>query len=178
MDADGDSGDDAGGRRTANSLVRRDSDQIIAQRALEKVARAKAKGKGSVNLTHEELEALEKRRSRRRSSDSPDSERQRRGSGGKHRSPSGSNSGAWTRKRGSRRSSVIASTSTALTPAKPRLSLVGKGKTSTGSRWESEDDDEGFDAYDSDDTAAALGFSPPKTMQFHIPQSRLMKTPG
>ncbi|QGA15325.1 hypothetical protein EYB26_002982 [Talaromyces marneffei] len=62
-----------------------------------------------------------------------------------------------------------------LTPAKPRLSLVGSKKTTTGG-WESDDED--FDAYDPEDTAAALGFSPPKTMQFHIPQSRLMKTPA
>lgn len=48
-----------------------------------------------------------------------------------------------------------------LTPAK------GKGR-----------DDYAFDDdfdIDLDDTDS---FSPPKTMQFHIPQSRLMKTPG
>lgn len=62
-----------------------------------------------------------------------------------------------------------------LTPAKPRLSLVGNNKKTSGG-WESDDED--FDAYDPEETAAALGFSPPKTMQFHIPHSRLMKTPG
>jgi DASH complex subunit ASK1 len=36
------------------------------------------------------------------------------------------------------------------------------------------DSDDGFDDDDDED----LGPSPPKTMQFHIPQSRLMKTPG
>ncbi|PCH07296.1 DASH complex, subunit Ask1 [Penicillium occitanis (nom. inval.)] len=63
-----------------------------------------------------------------------------------------------------------------LTPAKPRLSLVGNKKMTTTGGWESDDED--FDAYDPEDTAAALGFSPPKTMQFHIPHSRLMKTPA
>jgi hypothetical protein len=109
---------EAGSRPPPSSLVRRDSDQIIAQRALERIDRAKAKGKASVNLTHEEIEALEKRYTRP-SSDSPD--RERRGSGdkaSKRRSPSGSN-GAWTRKRGSRRSSLIAP-SNALAPAKQR----------------------------------------------------------
>ena len=34
-------------------------------------------------------------------------------------------------------------------------------------------------AFDSDsDTSSPQGISPPKTMQFHIPQSRLLKTPG
>lgn len=65
-----------------------------------------------------------------------------------------------------------------LTPAKPRLSLVSGNMKTTRGGWESDEDDEDFDAYDPEDTAAALGFSPPKTMQFHIPQSRLMKTPG
>ncbi|EED21615.1 conserved hypothetical protein [Talaromyces stipitatus ATCC 10500] len=65
-----------------------------------------------------------------------------------------------------------------LTPAKPRLSLLSKDKkkkTTTGG-WESDEDN--FDDDDDEDTAAALGFSPPKTMQFHIPHSRLMKTPA
>lgn len=31
---------------------------------------------------------------------------------------------------------------------------------------------------DSDDDTNDLGFSPPKTMQFHIPQSRILQTPG
>jgi len=31
---------------------------------------------------------------------------------------------------------------------------------------------------DEDDVEADLGFSPPKTMQFHVPQSRLLRTPG
>jgi DASH complex subunit ASK1 len=36
--------------------------------------------------------------------------------------------------------------------------------------WDSDDDMD----YDDED----IGPSPPKTMQFHIPQSRLMRTPG
>jgi DASH complex subunit ASK1 len=51
-----------------------------------------------------------------------------------------------------------------LTPAKG-----GFGKRND---WDSDDDQ--FNDDDDDE----LGLSPPKTMQFHIPQSRLMKTPG
>lgn len=51
-----------------------------------------------------------------------------------------------------------------LTPAKPR--------GATASRGVSDSDDE-FD----DDDDNAFG-SPPKTIQFHVPQSRLLKTPG
>lgn len=31
---------------------------------------------------------------------------------------------------------------------------------------------------DSDDERGVEGMSPPKTMQFHVPQSRLLRTPG
>lgn len=51
-----------------------------------------------------------------------------------------------------------------LTPAKKS---AGKGKRAV---WDSDED------LDDDDDFG--GYSPPKTMQFHIPQSRLMKTPG
>ena len=64
-----------------------------------------------------------------------------------------------------------------LTPAKGG----GGGGGGAGKRpvWDSDDDDDddfggGGGDFDDDD----LGASPPKTMQFHIPQSRLMKTPG
>ena len=60
-----------------------------------------------------------------------------------------------------------------LTPAKGGGGGAGKRPV-----WDSDDDDEfggaGAGDFDDDD----LGASPPKTMQFHIPQSRLMKTPG
>ncbi|KAJ5578136.1 uncharacterized protein N7459_007100 [Penicillium hispanicum] len=53
---------------------------------------------------------------------------------------------------------------------KPGMSVLTPAKKSDGHRpvWDSDDDldDEAF------------GGSPPKTMQFHIPQSRLMKTPA
>lgn len=51
-----------------------------------------------------------------------------------------------------------------LTPAKPRGATASKGVS---------DSDDEFD----DDDDNAFG-SPPKTMQFHVPQSRLLKTPG
>ncbi|KAL2824895.1 DASH complex subunit Ask1-domain-containing protein [Aspergillus cavernicola] len=47
-----------------------------------------------------------------------------------------------------------------------------KGGFSKGSDWDSDDDQFG------DDDEDEYGLSPPKTMQFHIPQSRLMKTPA
>lgn len=47
---------------------------------------------------------------------------------------------------------------------------LGKGKTQQDVGWDSESEEgEGEEG---------LGFSPPKTMQFHIPQGRLMRTPG
>jgi DASH complex subunit ASK1 len=51
-----------------------------------------------------------------------------------------------------------------LTPAKP------KGHPAIKGVWDSDDE------FDGDDDNA-FG-SPPKTMQFHVPQSRLLKTPG
>ncbi|KAL4900332.1 hypothetical protein BDW74DRAFT_162103 [Aspergillus multicolor] len=61
-------------------------------------------------------------------------------------------------------------------PPKPGTSVLTPAKGGFGKRseWDS-DDDEQF-TYDDDDDE--LGPSPPKTMQFHIPQSRLMKTPA
>ncbi|KAJ5728925.1 uncharacterized protein N7483_003433 [Penicillium malachiteum] len=52
---------------------------------------------------------------------------------------------------------------------KPGFSVLTPAKKSGGNRavWDSDDD------FDDD-----LGPSPPKTMQFHIPQSRLMQTPA
>lgn len=60
-----------------------------------------------------------------------------------------------------------------ITP-KPGISVLTPAKSGgTGKQraWDSDDD---FDDTEDGD----LGPSPPKTMQFHIPQSRLMKTPG
>ena len=50
----------------------------------------------------------------------------------------------------------------------------GKGTTQQQQDmgWDSESD-EGGEGED-----GMMGFSPPKTMQFHIPQGRLMRTPG
>ncbi len=47
--------------------------------------------------------------------------------------------------------------------------LRGDGRTGRSGMWDSDSDDEleGGDA-----------FSPPKTLQFHVPQSRLLQTPG
>lgn len=55
---------------------------------------------------------------------------------------------------------------------RPGMSVLTPAKKSAGksAMWDSDDDMD----YDDED----LGPSPPKTMQFHIPQSRLMRTPG
>lgn len=60
-----------------------------------------------------------------------------------------------------------------LTPAKntPRKGEVfddDETRRSKAAVWDSDSDDEGW----------LEGMSPPKTMQFHIPQSKLLKTPG
>lgn len=61
-----------------------------------------------------------------------------------------------------------------LTPAKGQRNAVGGTTsqdvfgTSHGSTWYS----------DSDDEHGMGGMSPPKTMQFHVPQSKLLRTPG
>ncbi|KAL4915087.1 DASH complex subunit Ask1-domain-containing protein [Aspergillus aurantiobrunneus] len=52
---------------------------------------------------------------------------------------------------------------------KPGTSVLTPAKGKRG-EWDSDEDQ-----FDEDDE---LGLSPPKTMQFHIPQSRLMKTPA
>jgi DASH complex subunit ASK1 len=65
-----------------------------------------------------------------------------------------------------------------LTPAKPNAASrivsrsTGTGAITTGI-WDSDED---FD--EDDDEGLPFGQSPPKTMQFHVPQSRLLKTPG
>ncbi|KKA23305.1 hypothetical protein T310_2664 [Rasamsonia emersonii CBS 393.64] len=59
---------------------------------------------------------------------------------------------------------------TRVTP-KPGISVLTPAKTRKGSAWDSDDD---LDDLDNED----FGTSPPKTMQFHIPHSRLMKTPA
>ena len=53
------------------------------------------------------------------------------------------------------------------TPARSRK--AGDAKAEDKILWDSDDEDEG---------AGIEGMSPPKTMQFHVPQSRLVQTPG
>ena len=65
-----------------------------------------------------------------------------------------------------------------LTPGKPgaasRATSRSTGAAAAAGIWDSDDE---FDA-DDDDGGLPFGQSPPKTMQFHVPQSRLLKTPG
>jgi hypothetical protein len=58
-----------------------------------------------------------------------------------------------------------------LTPAANRRTKNKTPIKSAASLWDDTDDD-------LDDDLDAFGQSPPKTMQFHIPQRRLLKTPG
>ncbi|KAF2416439.1 hypothetical protein EJ08DRAFT_703647 [Tothia fuscella] len=112
-----------GGSVQVVRVVKRDQDMLVAQRALARIGRAKAKGKPAVNLTHEEIEALEKRYTR----DSPerkDRARKRTSPKGK-RSPSLGN-GAWTRKKTSRRPSLLAP---AIPQPKQRAIKLGKKET-------------------------------------------------
>lgn len=57
-----------------------------------------------------------------------------------------------------------------LTPAGKKAQGKQQASTRTPGIWDSDEDD-----FDED---IPFGHSPPKTMQFHVPQSRLMKTPG
>ena len=56
-----------------------------------------------------------------------------------------------------------------LTPARGKVDKGPGGDAERDIGWESDNDDE---------DSMPLGMSPPKTMQFYIPQSRLLKTPG
>ncbi|OKL64379.1 hypothetical protein UA08_00768 [Talaromyces atroroseus] len=70
------------------------------------------------------------------------------------------------------------------TTPRPGTSVLTPGNNKNkNNSWDSDDDADDrfgaeFDDDDDDDTATGLGVSPPKTMQFHIPHSRLMKTPA
>jgi DASH complex subunit ASK1 len=65
-----------------------------------------------------------------------------------------------------------------LTPAKPAAAGGTVSRPADPGApagiWDSDDDDLDED----DDSGFPFGQSPPKTMQFHVPQSRLLKTPG
>ena len=56
-----------------------------------------------------------------------------------------------------------------LTPSRGNAQ-AGKAPTYTSGVWDSDEDDA--------DDDFVFGQSPPKTMQFHVPQNRLLKTPG
>ncbi|OAX77761.1 hypothetical protein ACJ72_07937, partial [Emergomyces africanus] len=68
-------------------------------------------------------------------------------------------------------------------PPQPGISVLTPAKHNTpwpskkSGGWDSEEDFDDDDDDDDDDATALFGHSPPKTMQFHVPQSRLLKTP-
>ena len=55
-----------------------------------------------------------------------------------------------------------------LTPARDRARSAAR-KRSQDIGWDDSDDEE---------DGEPMGMSPPKTIQFHVPQGRLMRTPG
>lgn len=67
-----------------------------------------------------------------------------------------------------------------LTPARKRDSAGGKSRGVFGGGDVDEAGRKAADIWDSDsdEERGVEGMSPPKTMQFHIPQSRLLRTPG
>lgn len=67
-----------------------------------------------------------------------------------------------------------------LTPARRRESAEGKSRNAFGGEEEVGAGRNKTDVWDSDsdDDVGLDGMSPPKTMQFHVPQTRLLRTPG
>lgn len=100
--------------------------ETIARRALERIDRAKAKGKPAVTLTHEEIEALDKRFSR----ESPERDRKRTSPKGSR--SQGSSQSAWTRQKGSRRASLLAPTSDS--PKQRAIAAAPKQRSSKSSK--------------------------------------------
>ena len=78
-----------------------------------------------------------------------------------------------------RRRPQLAGSGVVSTP-KPGISVFTPAKGGKGRQfpWGREGGLDDNDDDDDDDDDDVLGISPPKTMQFHVPQSRLMKTPG
>ncbi|QKX62365.1 uncharacterized protein TRUGW13939_09524 [Talaromyces rugulosus] len=97
------------------------------------------------------------------------------GTGGRSRTRRRGSSTASPNKRTTPRPGV-----SVLTPGKPKTTATATIAKDSWNSDDDDDDDDGFGKYttDDDDTGAPYEMSPPKTMQFHIPQSRLMKTPA
>ena len=68
------------------------------------------------------------------------------------------------------------------TPARkgrvPGVSVLTPARDRAGSAARKRSQDIGWDDSDDEEDGEPMGMSPPKTMQFHVPQGRLMKTPG
>ncbi|KAE9983202.1 hypothetical protein BLS_004831 [Venturia inaequalis] len=122
------------GALVAMSRTHSQEHETIARRALERIDRAKAKGKPAVTLTHEEIEALDRRYSR----ESPERERKRSSPKG-NRSQASSQS-AWTRQKGSRRASLLAPTSDA--PKQRAITAAPKQRSSKSSKNKDPRDDD------------------------------------
>lgn len=101
-------------RLSASQQMVNQSQEALAQKALSRIRRAKAKGKPNVTLSHEELEALESRRSS--ISDSTDLKRTPPTKGSPARSTT---TGVWTRRR-SKSKPPNPSSSSSVAPSKHR----------------------------------------------------------
>ena len=64
------------------------------------------------------------------------------------------------------------------TPRKPANDGLSAAERLRRDEWDDEDDDDDDDDEDTEGDLLLQGMSPPKTVQFHVPQSRLLQTPG
>ncbi|EFQ98780.1 hypothetical protein MGYG_01795 [Nannizzia gypsea CBS 118893] len=79
-----------------------------------------------------------------------------------------------------RRSAIKRNNSKTRTPGVSVLATPSNKFNGGPNQWDSDEEIKkgGFVDDDDEDDSALVDFSPPKTMQFHVPQSRLMKTPA
>ena len=76
--------------------------------------------------------------------------------------------------------SVLSSANKIRTPRRPDNDGLSAGERLRRDAWDDDDDNDHKDYDDDEDTVGDLlqDMSPPKTVQFHVPQSRLLQTPG
>lgn len=58
------------------------------------------------------------------------------------------------------------------------MSVLTPARDRAGSAVRKRSQDICWDDSDGEEDGELMGMSPPKTMQFHVPQGRLMRTPG
>ncbi|DAA74656.1 TPA_exp: Uncharacterized protein A8136_3194 [Trichophyton benhamiae CBS 112371] len=77
-----------------------------------------------------------------------------------------------------RRSAAKRNHSKTRTPGVSVLATPSNKFKGDPNQWDSDEEFQKGGYADDEDDSALVDFSPPKTMQFHVPQSRLMKTPA